>query len=150
MPCTQCDFAHGDYFIDCGVASAFVLRATFGVWINVCAAVVAFSICFIFHSRLRKQLLSDDAEKKHANLWHISPATTPSEIFELQFILTCSLLHGDFPYVFASLVCIITAIIGAASTTISNHAIVSKSLRVEPPFKVALSPLSMHLLGELL
>ena len=121
----QGDFAHGEYFIDCGMASESVLRAVFGVWINICVAAIAFSVRAIFRSRLRKHLFANDADKRHANLWHISPATTPSEIFELRFILTRSLIRGDFPYILASLACVVAAIISAASTTISNHAIVS-------------------------
>lgn len=119
------DFAHGDYFIDCGIASESVLRAVFGVWINVCVAVIAFSTRSIFRSRVRKDLLTNDVDKRHVNLWHISPATTPSEIFELRFILKHACVRGHFPYVFASLACVIAAIISAASTTISNHSIVS-------------------------
>ena len=58
-------------------------------------------------------------------LWCVSPATTPSEVIQLRSVITRALVDGHLFYVFASIICVVVAIISAASTTISNHAIAS-------------------------
>jgi hypothetical protein len=59
------------------------------------------------------------------NLWRISPASTPSEVFELRVLLIRALDRGDWFYVAASLICLGSALIGIASTSIVDHAVVS-------------------------
>ena len=117
----QGNFANGDYFINCDFISLSALRATFGVWINVCVATIAICIRSIFRYRIKHFLLSDE---RKVNLWRTSPAVTTSEVFELRGILARALMEGDFAYVFASAFCVVTALVGAASTVISNHAVV--------------------------
>lgn len=119
------NFANGDYFIDCGGASQSVLRAIIGVWLNFAVAVFAFCVRSIFRSLLKRKLLANKARDGQISLWSISPATTSSEVFELRVILLRALARGDYPYLLASLVCVAAAIVGAASTTIANHTVVS-------------------------
>lgn len=118
----QGNFSQGDYFIDCYGISQSVLRALFGVWINVSAAVVAICIRSTFRSHLKNELVSGD---RTVNFWRVSPAVTSSEVFELRNILARALIRGDLTFFIASTFCILTAIVGAASTTISNHVIVT-------------------------
>src|SRR5882762_2943896 len=124
----QGNFANGDFFVDCPEISLFLLRAIFGVWINVCIAVVTFSVLSIFRSQVRRQLISDDPRKQFVNLWRVSPAVTSFEVFQLRSVLIRALLGGDFFYALASAFCVISAIISAASTAISNYVIVTNSV----------------------
>jgi hypothetical protein len=116
----QGNFANGDYFIDCPHISQYVLRAIFGVWINVWVATIAICIHFIFRSQVKKQMTSGQGG---VSLWRVSPAVTPSEAFELRGILAKALMKGDFSFVFTSTFCIVAAVVGAASTVISNSAV---------------------------
>lgn len=124
----RANFANGDIFVDCPDISQFLLRAIFGVWINVCIAVVAFCVLSIFRSQVKRQLLSDDPHMQVVSLWRVSPAVTALEVFELRGVLIRSLLGGHIFYALASVFCVISAIISAASTTISNHVIVTNSV----------------------
>jgi hypothetical protein len=124
----QGNFADGDYWIDCVGVSQSLVRALFGVWLNVCAAIIAFSIRSLFRSRAKRLMLSSEPNKKQISVWSISPAVTSSEVFELRNLLSRALVRGDYPYVVASIVCVFAAIVGAASTTISNHAIVRNAV----------------------
>jgi hypothetical protein len=124
----QGNFDNGEFFVDCPEISLFLLRAIFGVWINVCIAVVTFCVLSIFRSQVRRQLISDDPRKRFVNLWRVSPAVTSFEVFQLRSILMRALLGGNFFYALASVFCVISAIISAASTTISNHVIVTNSV----------------------
>jgi len=121
----QGNFANGDYFINCDFISLSALRAIFGVWINVCVATIAICIRSIFRYRIKHFLLSG---QRKVNLWRTSPAVTTSELFELRGILARALVEGDFAFVFASAFCVVTALVGAASTVISNHAVVMNSV----------------------
>jgi len=117
----QGNFANGDYFINCDFISLSALRAIFGVWINVCVATIAICIRSIFRYRVKHLLLSG---QRKVNLWRTSTAVTTSEVFELRGLLGQALIEGDFAFVFASTFCVVTALVGAASTVISNHAVV--------------------------
>lgn len=117
----QGNFANGDYFIDSPGISQSTLRAIVGVWINICIATIAISIRFIFRSQVKKHITL--GPQSGVSLWRVSPAVTPSEAFELRGILYRALKKGDFAFVFVSTFCIITAVVGAASTLISNHAV---------------------------
>jgi hypothetical protein len=114
------NFANGDYFIDTPGISQFALRAIVGVWINICIAAIAFCIRFIFRSQVKKLIRS---KKGGVSLWHVAPAVTSSEAFELRGILARALKKGDFAFVFVSMFCVVTSIVGAASTVISNRAV---------------------------
>jgi hypothetical protein len=72
------DHIHGDYFVDCGLASESHLRSAFGVWISIFAGVVAYCVRFIFRSRVITRLLSSDVHSRKVSLWVISPAATSS------------------------------------------------------------------------
>ena len=122
------NFAQGDFWIDCIGPSLYLTRAIFGVWINFWIAVVAFCVRSLFRSHLRRRLLSNDPAKRNVSIWHISPATSPSEAFQIRIILAKAAINGHTFYVFASLFCVVATIISAASTTISNHAIVINSI----------------------
>jgi hypothetical protein len=114
------NFANGDYFIDFPGISLYVLRAIFGVWINICVATIAICIHFIFRSQVKKKMTLGQGG---VSLWRVSPAVTPSEAFELRGILAKALMKGDFSFVFTSTFCIVAAVVGAASTVISNSAV---------------------------
>jgi hypothetical protein len=116
----QGNFENGDYFIDSPGISQSALRAIFGVWINICIATIAICIRFIFRSQVKKRITSGQGE---VSLWCVSPAVTSSEAFELRGVLARALMKGDFTFVFVSTFCIITAVVGAAGTVISNHAV---------------------------
>jgi hypothetical protein len=116
----QGNFENGDYFIDSPGISQSALRAIVGVWINICIATIAICIRFIFRSQVKKRIISGKGE---VNLWRVSPAVTSSEAFELRGIIARALMKGDFTFVFVSIFCIITAVVGAAGTVISNHAV---------------------------
>jgi hypothetical protein len=116
----QGNFENGDYFIDSPGISQSALRAIFGVWINICIATITICIRFIFRSQVKKRITSGQGE---VSLWRVSPAVTSSEVFELRGILARALMKGDFTFVFVSTFCIITAVVGAAGTVISNHAV---------------------------
>ena len=118
----QGNFSQGDYFIDCYGISQSVLRALFGVWINISVAVVAICIRSTFRSHLKNELVSGNHT---VNFWRVSPALTSSEVFELRNILAQALIKGDLTFVIVSIFCVFTAIVGAASTTISNHVVVT-------------------------
>jgi hypothetical protein len=72
------DHINGDYFVDCGLASETYLRAAFGFWISIYAAVVAYCARSIYRSRLAARLLSNDTSKRRVGIWFMSPASTPS------------------------------------------------------------------------
>ena len=116
----QGNFENGDYFIDASGISQSALRAIVGVWINIWIATIALCIRFIFRSQVKKRITSGQGE---VSLWRVSPAVTSSEAFELRGILARALMKGDFSFVIVSTFCIITAIVGAAGTVISNHAV---------------------------
>jgi hypothetical protein len=118
------DFARGDYFIDCST-SLSVSRAIFGAWITFCVAIVALCVRFVYRSKIAAQLL---ANKSQVSLWHVAPATNILEVFELRYILARAIPGGDYFYAFASIICIASAILSAASTTIANHAIVENAV----------------------
>lgn len=124
----QGNFAHGDYFIDCVGVSLSLARAIFGVWINIWIAIIAISVRSIFRSHVTRRLLSGGSNKSGISIWHMSPATTSSEAFEIRKILARAIIKGDIFYVFASMFCILAAITSAASTTIANHAIVNNTV----------------------
>lgn len=125
------NFANGEFFIDCVGPSLSLTRAIFGVWINICIAIIAISVRSVFRSHATRRLLSDDSSKSKVSVWHISPATTSSEAFEIRNILARAVIKGEIFYVLASIFCIFAASISAASTTISNHTIVSNSVTRE-------------------
>ena len=116
----QGNFQNGDYFIDAPGISQSALRAIVGVWINIWIATIALCIRFIFRSQVKKRITSGLGE---VSLWRVSPAVTSSEAFELRGILARALVKGDFSFVIVSTFCIVTAIVGAAGTVISNHAV---------------------------
>lgn len=120
------NFAQGDYFIDCDGISQSALRAIFGVWINVCAAAIASCIRLIFRSSIKHLLIS---RRRGINLWRVSPAVTTSEVVELRGVLKQALAERDFAFVFASMFCIVTALIGAGSTLISNRVVTTNQIR---------------------
>jgi len=117
----QGNFANGEYFIDCPGISQSALRAIFGVWINICIAAIALCIRFIFRAQIQKRITL--GPQGGVSLWRVSPAMTPSEAFEMRGILAKALMKRDFAFVFVSTFCIVTAVVGAASTVISNHAV---------------------------
>ncbi len=121
----QGNFAHGDYFIDCDGISQSALRAVFGVWINVCVAVIAICVRFIFRSRIKTLLVSG---RRRISLWRVSPAVTTSEVMALRGVLGQALVQRDFAFVFVSTFCIVTALVGAASTLISNHVVTTNQI----------------------
>jgi len=114
--------AKTDYFINCDFISLSALRAIFGVWINICVAIIAICIRSIFRYRIKRILLSG---RRKVNLWRVSPALTTSEVFELRHVLIRALMHGQYFFVVASVFCVIVASAGAASTVISNYSVVT-------------------------
>ncbi|KDR82354.1 hypothetical protein GALMADRAFT_237618 [Galerina marginata CBS 339.88] len=119
------NFINGDFFIDCPGISQSALRAIFGVWINVCAAVIAMCIRSLYRSHTRRSLL---ARKDAHSIWFISPAVTPSEVFELRTLLLKAITNGRIGFVVTSAFCVVAAVIGAASTVISNRAVVTNTI----------------------
>jgi len=117
----QGNFANGDYFIDCPRISQSALRAIIGVWISICIAAIALCILFIFRSQIQKRITL--APQGGVSLWRVSPAVTPSEAFEMRGILAKALMKRDFAFFFVSTFCIVTAVVGAASTVISNRVV---------------------------
>jgi len=114
-----------DYFIDFGFISLSALRAIFGIWINVCVAIIAICIRSIFRHQIKRILLSG---RHRVNLWQVSPALTTSEVFELRHVLIRALINGHFFFVLASMSCVVVALVGAASTVISNYSVVTNSV----------------------
>jgi hypothetical protein len=121
----QGNFAHGDYFIDCDGISQSALRAIFGVWINVCVAVISICVHFIFRSRIKALLVSG---RRRISLWRVSPAVTTSEVIALRGVLVQALVQRDFAFVLVSTFCIVTALVGAASTLISNRVVTTNQI----------------------
>jgi len=121
-----------DYFINFDFISLSALRAVFGVWINICIAIIAICIRSIFRYRIKRILLSG---RQRVNLWRVSPALTTSEVFELRHVLIRALIHGHYFFVLASIFCFVVASVGAASTVISNYSVV-----INPVIRNAIVP----------
>jgi len=110
------------YFIDFDFISLSALRAIFGVWINICVAIIAICIRSIFRYQIKKILVSG---RRKVNLWRVSPALTTSEVFEFRHLLIRALIQGNYFFVLSSMSCVVVALVGAASTVISNYSVVT-------------------------
>ena len=117
----QGNFANGDYFIDCPSISKSALRAIVGVWLYICTSAIALCIRSIFRSHIQKRITL--GPQGGVSIWRVSPAVTPSEAFEMRGILAKALMKRDFAFVFVSMFCIVTAVVGAAGTVISNRVV---------------------------
>jgi len=117
--------ANKDYFIDCEFISLSALRAIFGVWLNVCVAIIAICVRTVFRYRIKRSLISG---RRRVSLWRVSPAVTTSEVFELRRVLIQALMRGHYHFVFASVFCVVAALVAAASTVISNYSVVTNSV----------------------
>jgi hypothetical protein len=133
------NFANGDYFIDCTSVSQSVARAVFGVWINVWIAVMAVCIRSFYRSCMAHQLAAPlrDPQKNTSSrpisLWRVSPPATILELVQARGVLVHSTKISGLHliYLAASLACVATAVISAASTTIANYAVVKQIVNRE-------------------
>jgi hypothetical protein len=123
------DATHNDYFIDIDPKSEFLAKALIGIWINVGAALIAFSVQSLYRSFVRRQILRKSSFHRDGgfNLWRASLPRVTAEVWELRALLFRSLSKGYFFYMVASLICIVTALISAASTIIANHTVVTNT-----------------------
>jgi hypothetical protein len=76
-------------------------------------------------------MLGKKAPQRSVNLWRISPPGTPTEVWQLRNILRRAAGRKEYFYLLTSLVCIMAAIINAASTSIANHTVV-RNMLVQP------------------
>jgi hypothetical protein len=121
----QGNFNIHEYFIDCGIVSQSLGRAIFGAWLIFCVAVIAICIRSVYHSKIKNRLLTKGGYTGAVSLWAVSPATTPFEVLELRSVLIKSLTKGELFFFFASLACVVAAVLSAASTLIANRTVVS-------------------------
>lgn len=122
------NLANGDYFIDVSSISQSTLRSIFGVWVNICVAVIAFCLRSSYRSSVIKKITSHNPRQPPVSLWGVSPPVIPSEVFQQRLVLLHYLAQGKFAYVVTSLACVVAAIVSAGSTTIANHAVVKNNV----------------------
>jgi hypothetical protein len=121
------NFVHGEFFIDSS-AKQSTGRAAFGAWLIISVAVIAICVRSIYHSRLKRTLLADGQNSGAVRLWVISPATTPTEAYELRHVLRKGLARREWTFIFTSLACLLAPLIGAASTLIANRTVVTNAV----------------------
>ena len=139
------NFAHGDYFIDIDPRFAATSRALLGVWINIMAAIITFSIRTFYKSRAKNRLHEKQVFQESFDLWRIILPTAIGEVWELRKLLLRCIAKRYLFYLLTSLTCIAAAIVSAASTAITNYSIVSNTA-VRP--KAVPGRLAFHVAGS--